>query len=77
MPDRPRDPNLSLRLRGGCGFPRAGPVRGTSLGPNDDRVIHLDIAGNDRSAIESQAREMCRQVLANPVLEDFSVEVLE
>jgi phosphoribosylformylglycinamidine synthase len=41
-----------------------------------DRVIHLDIAGNDRSAIESQAREMCRQVLANPVLEDFSVEVL-
>ncbi|MCH8983661.1 MAG: phosphoribosylformylglycinamidine synthase subunit PurS [Acidobacteria bacterium] len=41
-----------------------------------DRVIHLDIAGDDRSAIESQANEMCRQVLANPVLEDFSVEVL-
>jgi len=41
-----------------------------------DRVIHLDIAGDDRSAIEIQAEEMCRQVLANPVLEDFSVEVL-
>lgn len=40
-----------------------------------DRVIHLDIDGEDASGVRSRVEEMCRQVLANPVLEDFEVEV--
>ncbi len=40
-----------------------------------DRTIHLDIDGDDPAAIKSTVEEMCRQVLANPVLEDFEVEV--
>lgn len=40
-----------------------------------DRVIHLDIAGDDPNRIRSRVEEMCRQLLANPVLEDFEVEV--
>ena len=40
-----------------------------------DRVIHMDVAGDDPVAIKSRVEEMCRQVLANPVLEDFEVEV--
>lgn len=53
----------------------------SDLGHNDvvslrvDRVIHLDIAGDDPEAIRASVEDMCRQVLANPVLEDFSVEV--
>ena len=42
-----------------------------------DRVIHLDVDGDDRETVRSQVEEMCRQVLANPVLEDFAVEVTE
>lgn len=40
-----------------------------------DRVIHLDVDGDDPSAVKAQVEEMCSQVLANPVLEDFVVEV--
>jgi phosphoribosylformylglycinamidine synthase len=38
-----------------------------------DRVVHLDVAGEDPEAVKQQVEEMCRQVLANPVLEDFTV----
>jgi phosphoribosylformylglycinamidine synthase PurS subunit len=53
------------------------------LGHNDvmsvrvDRVIHLEVEGEDRQEIVAKVEEMCRQVLANPVLEDFAVEVTE
>ena len=38
-----------------------------------DRVVHLDVAGEDPEAVKRRVEEMCRQVLANPVLEDFTV----
>jgi phosphoribosylformylglycinamidine synthase PurS subunit len=41
-----------------------------------DRVIHMDVAGNDPDEVKSRVEEMCRQLLANPVLEDYAVEVL-
>jgi phosphoribosylformylglycinamidine synthase len=40
-----------------------------------DRVIHLEVVGEDPALVQTRVEEMCRQVLANPVLEDFSVEV--
>ena len=40
-----------------------------------DRVIHMDVAGDDADEIRARVEEMCRQLLANPVLEDFEVEV--
>lgn len=42
-----------------------------------DRVIHMEVEGDDPGRIKTAVEEMCRQVLANPVLEDFEVEVLE
>lgn len=38
-----------------------------------DRVIHLDVAGGDD--VRSRVEAMCGQLLANPVLEDFVVEI--
>ncbi|HSM44290.1 MAG TPA: phosphoribosylformylglycinamidine synthase subunit PurS [Acidimicrobiia bacterium] len=40
-----------------------------------DRVIHMDVEGEDPAVVQDRVTEMCRQLLANPVLEDFSVEV--
>ncbi len=40
-----------------------------------DRVIRLDIDGDDPNEVREMAGEMCRQLLANPVLEDFEIEV--
>lgn len=42
-----------------------------------DRVIHMDIDGDDPEAVREQVEDMCRQLLANPVLEDFQVEVAQ
>jgi phosphoribosylformylglycinamidine synthase subunit PurS len=41
-----------------------------------DRVIHLEVSGEDPELVRGQVTEMCRKVLTNPVLEDFSVEVM-
>jgi phosphoribosylformylglycinamidine synthase PurS subunit len=40
-----------------------------------DRVIHIEVEGDDPAEVKTRVEEMCRQLLANPVLEDFSVEV--
>ena len=41
-----------------------------------DRVIHMEVEGDDADTVKAQVEQMCRQVLANPVLEDFEVEVV-
>jgi phosphoribosylformylglycinamidine synthase subunit PurS len=40
-----------------------------------DRVIHMDIDGDDPAAVKERVEDMCRQLLTNPVLEDFAVQV--
>ncbi len=40
-----------------------------------DRVIHMDVDGDDPTVVKELVEDMCRQLLANPVLEDFHVEV--
>jgi phosphoribosylformylglycinamidine synthase subunit PurS len=40
-----------------------------------DRVIHIDVDGDDPAAVKARVEDMCRQLLTNPVLEDFAVQV--
>lgn len=40
-----------------------------------DRVIHLNVSGDDPVTVQEQVDRMCRQLLTNPVLEDFTIEV--
>ncbi len=40
-----------------------------------DRVIHLEVDGDDPDEVKRRVEEMCKQLLANPVLEDFVVTV--
>jgi phosphoribosylformylglycinamidine synthase len=40
-----------------------------------DRVIHMDIEGDSPTDVGARVVDMCRRLLANPVLEDFDVEV--
>jgi phosphoribosylformylglycinamidine (FGAM) synthase PurS component len=35
----------------------------------------LEVDGDDPNEIRADVAAMCRQVLANPVLEDFEIEV--
>jgi phosphoribosylformylglycinamidine synthase len=55
---------------GALGFSQAGAVR---VG----RAIELDVSAASRDEAVARARQMCDKLLANPVTEDYSVEVEE
>lgn len=40
-----------------------------------DRTIHLDVDGTDVADVRSRVADMCEQLLANPVLEDYEITV--
>ena len=40
------------------------------------KVIELDLEGDDRGAAEVQVRAMCDKLLANTVIEKYSVEII-
>ena len=39
------------------------------------RTIHLEIAGEDGDAVLERVDEMCRRLLANPVIEDYAITI--
>lgn len=65
----PQGATVARALRD-LGYEEVGGVR-------IDKVISLDVAGSDRSEVEQRVTEMCAQLLANPVMEDFEVVVEE
>ena len=52
----------------GLGF---GEVESARVG----KVIELDIPGLDPDTAEAQVREMCEKLLANTVVERYSIEI--
>ena len=40
------------------------------------KAIMLDLEGRDETDARARAREMCERLLANPVTEDFTIEVV-
>jgi phosphoribosylformylglycinamidine synthase len=40
-----------------------------------DRVFHLEVEDDDPEVVREQVGEMCLELLANPVLEDFEIEI--
>lgn len=40
------------------------------------KIIELELSETDASKAEAQVNEMCEKLLANTVIEDYSVEIL-
>ena len=57
------------RALAGLGFPEVRDVR---VG----KVVEVDVEGESAEAAGARIREMCAKLLANPVTEDFTVEIL-
>jgi len=53
----------------GLGFAGASDVR-------QDKVIELKLEENDEAAARAKAEEMCKKLLANPVMENYQIEIL-
>lgn len=52
----------------GLGFDGVGAVR-------QGKVIELEIADADEDAARAQVTEMCEKLLANTVIEDYSIDL--
>lgn len=62
-----------LTIKGGLhslGFETVETVRA-------GKYLEITLDGGDRAATEHQVTEMCRKLLANPVIEDFRFEIEE
>jgi phosphoribosylformylglycinamidine synthase len=46
-----------------------GPVENLRIG----RLIEFDLPGSDATQAKKSAEEMCRKVLANPIIESFEI----
>ncbi len=45
-------------------------------GVRQGKVIELDITSTDAAAAKAQVEEMCEKLLANTVIENYSVEIV-
>ncbi|NBR33630.1 MAG: phosphoribosylformylglycinamidine synthase subunit PurS [Rhodobacteraceae bacterium] len=45
-------------------------------GVRQGKVIELDITATDSAAAKAQVEEMCEKLLANTVIENYSVEIV-
>ena len=50
------------------GFDGVGEVR-------QGKLIELELADTDPAAARARVEEMCRQLLANPVIENYAIEI--
>lgn len=41
------------------------------------KFITIELEAKDKTQAEAEAQEMCKKLLANPIIEDFSLEVVE
>jgi phosphoribosylformylglycinamidine synthase len=52
----------------GLGFTGVGEVR-------QGKLIELELAETDAAAARARVEDMCRQLLANPVIENYAIEI--
>ena len=52
----------------GLGFDGVGEVR-------QGKLIEVELADGDPAAARARVEDMCRQLLANPVIENYAIEI--
>ncbi|MEM9170024.1 MAG: phosphoribosylformylglycinamidine synthase subunit PurS [Pseudomonadota bacterium] len=46
-----------------------------AAGVRQGKVIELDLDGADEAAARATAEDMCKKLLANPVMENYAIEI--
>ena len=60
-----------LTIRGGLHSLGFNAVKSVRAG----KYIEIRVEGEDKAKAEEQVHEMCRQLLANPIIEDYRFEL--
>ncbi len=80
----PLKARVHVMLKDGVLDPQGEAVRhalgtlgfGGVTGVRQGKVIELDLEGSDRAVAEAEVRAMCERLLANTVIERFTVEIV-
>ena len=62
--------NAIMGALGGLGFEGVNSVR-------QGKVIELDLAETDAGKARESIEEMCKKLLANPVMENYEIELVD
>jgi phosphoribosylformylglycinamidine synthase PurS subunit len=55
---------------GGLGFGDVGSVR-------QGKVFDVELTGSDKGAAQAELAQMCEKLLANTVIENYAIEIVE
>lgn len=74
---------VHITLKNGVLDPQGKAIEGALTGLGFDgvesvrqgKVIEIDLADSDADAAKAKVEEMCRKLLANPVMENYDIEV--
>ena len=74
---------IHVTLKAGVHDPQgkaiANALKGLGFGGVDavrqGKYIEIDLAGSDRAAAERSVKDMCAKLLANPVIENYRVDI--
>lgn len=76
---------VTVTLKSGVLDPQGQAIQGSlrALGFDDvagvrqGKIFDVELAGSDRNAAEADLRQMCEKLLANTVIEDYAIEIVE
>lgn len=75
---------ITITLKNGVLDPQGKAIEGALAGLGFEGVsdvrqgkeIELSLAETDEAAARAKAEEMCKKLLANPVMENYSIEIV-
>jgi len=75
---------ITITLKGGVLDPQGKAIEGALLGLGFDgardvrqgKIIEINLDETDETAARARTEEMCKKLLANPVMEDYAIEIL-
>ena len=74
---------IHITLKSGVLDPQGKAIEGALIGLGFDgttgvrqgKVIELEVAESDETAARAKVEEMCKKLLANPVMENYTIEL--
>jgi len=75
---------ITITLKNGVLDPQGKAIEGSLAGlgyegasnVRQGKVIEVQLAESDEAAARAKAEDMCRKLLANPVMENYAIEIL-
>jgi phosphoribosylformylglycinamidine synthase len=84
QPENPMKAKITITLKNGVLDPQGAAIESALAGLGFDgaqnvrqgKVIEMKLAETNEAAARAKAEEMCKKLLANPVMENYAIEIV-